>query len=112
MTYQFKLSLEAERDLHDIFEYTLKNFGQHQYWKYRDVLKQAIELIQSDPYNIASQERTKLDSEARTYNIKRPSHPVSHFLLYRVNEGEKVVELARVLHKSIDIKRQLPEDFK
>jgi plasmid stabilization system protein ParE len=70
-----------------------------------------MKLIEKNPFHIASHQRDELSLGARIYNISKPGYQASHFLLYRVNEEKHQVELGRVLHKSVDIKRHLPVDF-
>ena len=111
MTYSLVFSKQAETDLIEILQYTLDNFGERQYWIYRDLIKEAVDLITSDPTYIASRARNELAKGARSYHISRPGVKASHFLLYRINESEKQVELGRILHESVDTHRHLPSNF-
>ena len=98
-------------DLESILIYTLETFGEGQYWKYRELLKEAIGILQENPYIITSHERNELAKGARIYNISQLTAKASHFLLYRVNEDAQRIELARILHKSMDFKSQVPPEF-
>ena len=111
MSYSLVFSKQAENDLIEILQYTLDNFGERQYWIYRDLIKEALDLITSDPSYAASRSREELAQGARTYHISRPGFNTSHFLLYRINESEKQVELGRILHESVNTYRHLPTNF-
>ena len=112
MNYTLVFSKHADQDLLDILQYTLDNFGEHQYWIYRSLLKEAVDLITGDPKHVASRSREELCPGARTYHIEQPSKKASHFLLYRINEEKAHVELGRILHEKVDLRRHIPDDFK
>lgn len=111
MNYELTFLKFAENDLENILIYTAEEFGEHQYWVYRQLLKEAFELLSEDPFNVATKEREELCQGARTYNISQPSRKASHFILYRVNEEKGKVEIGRILHKSMDFCTQLPPEF-
>ena len=112
MSYTLVFSKQAEQDLIDILQYTLNNFGERQYWIYRSLIKEAIDLITEEPLHVASRSRDELSTGARTYHISKPTFRASHFLLYRINQNTQEVELGRILHNNVDINRQLPTNFK
>ena len=112
MNYKSVLSKQAEVDLLDVLQYTFDSFGERQYWIYRDLIKDAINLITETPLHVASRSRSELAPGARTYHISKPKFRASHFLLYRINQQEKQIEIGRILHESVDIDRQLPTNFK
>mgnify|MGYP000613262610 CR=1 FL=1 len=112
MSYTAILSKQADADLLDVLQYTFDNFGERQYWLYRELIKEAIDLITETPLHIASRSRNELASGARTYHISRPNFRASHILLYRINEEKQRIEVARILHETVDIDRHLPTSFK
>ena len=107
MIYKEIFSEYAKADLKSILLYTLETFGENQYWKYRELLKEAIGVIQENPYVITSYQRDELSEGARIYNISQLTAKASHFLLHRVSEDTHQIELARILHKSMEVKSQL-----
>ena len=111
MSYKLRFLTIAEKDLEDILYYTAEQFGEQQFWIYRELLAEAFELLSKDPYNVSSRERKELSKGARTYNISQPGRRASHFILYRVNEKAKHVEIGRILHKSMDFEIQVPSEF-
>ena len=111
MIYDVIFSKYAQDDLESILDYTITTFGENQYWKYRELLKEAILVIQENPYVITSHERNELAEGARIYNISQLTAKASHFLLYRVDESNRRIELARILHKSMDFKSQIPPEL-
>lgn len=111
MNYKLIFLKFAEHDLENILTYTAEQFGEHQYWIYRQLLKEALELLSSDPFNVVTRERKELCKDARTYNISQPNRKASYFILYRVNKEKAKVEIGRILHKKMDFSTQIPPEF-
>jgi plasmid stabilization system protein ParE len=111
MSYKLSFLKLAESDLENILAYTAEHFGEHQYWIYRELLKEAFELLTKDPFTVSSRERNELSIGARTYNISQPDRRASHFILYRFNEEESQVEIGRILHKSMNFENKIPPGF-
>lgn len=97
------LSIHAERDLANIFEYTLERWGERQFERYRQLLAVALDQLTMDPRPPHSRAREDLFPGCRSVNAGR------HVALYRV--GEPAIEVARILHQSMDWLRHIPPEF-
>lgn len=89
--------------------------------RYGSLIKAAIEQVAENPEIAGSSERPEIAELCRTYHlffsrksaggvgdrIRRPRH----FLLYRVTESN-IVEIGRVLHDSMEMSEQLPEEYR
>lgn len=109
MIYKISLSEDADVDIQNILENTLKDFGANQVLIYSSLIESAISDLEKEPYNIVSHLREEIALGARTYHIRHAGGKASHFILYRVNEDIKQIEIARVLHQKMDLKRHIPK---
>jgi toxin ParE1/3/4 len=98
-----RLSKWAEIDLAGIAEYTLDAWGERQTAKYRDILQQGFSKITADPLTPRSKDREELFPGCRSLHVGK------HVILYRVKGN--VVEVARVLHDSMELDRHIPSEF-
>jgi len=97
------LSKWAEDDLAGIADYTLETWGEHQLARYRSLLEQGFDTITRDPNSLRSKAREELFPGCRSLHIGR------HLILYRVKGS--TVEIARVLHDSMELERHLPTEL-
>lgn len=118
---KFVLSIAAECDIETILAHTHEQFGEMARLRYEALLVRAISDIADEPQRAGSHARPELIDGARTYHIffsrraveaslGRVKHP-RHFLLYRVR-SDGCVEVARVLHDSMDLSQHLPDDYR
>ena len=112
---------KARSDIENILISTEENFGPKTMKRYTKLIATAIEAVAANPELIGSSERPEIARQGRTYHlffsrksagrvgdrIRRPRH----LLLYRVTEAG-VVEIARVLHDSMDLRAHLPEEYR
>ena len=98
-----RLSRWAEENLAAIAEQTLEDWGERQDVKYRDLLKQGFAKITANPLTSGSKDRDEIFPRCRSFHVGR------HVILYRI--GGNVVEVARVLHDSMDLDRHIPPEF-
>lgn len=116
----FRLSPSAEQDLESILAWTDQEFGEQIRLRYEALLVQAILDLAADPDRAGITKRPELAKGALTYHLRHSRDNVSrsigrirkprHFLLFRVAQNG-CIEIARVLHDSMDLDRHLPEDF-
>ena len=117
----FLISPAAERDLESILVWTQTHFGEQARLRYEALLAQGIADVAEEPDRGGSHHRSEIADAARTYHLwhSRNHVPVAdgrvknprHFLLYRTRSDGRV-EIGRVLHDSMDLERQLPEDYR
>jgi toxin ParE1/3/4 len=111
----------ADRDIEAILEWRHEHFGERGRVRYEALLTRAILDIAAEPERPGSQARPEIAAAARTYHlwlsrdhvdpaIGKVRHP-RHFLLYRIRDDGRV-EIGRVLHDTMDLKRHLPDEYR
>src|SRR5262245_35125695 len=111
---------KARSDIAGILAWTEQNFGPRMSRRYGNLIAAAIEQIEVNPELAGSCPRPEIADHCRSYHlffsrksadradrIRRPRH----FLLYRVSESG-VLEIGRVLHDSMELKANLPEEYR
>ncbi|WP_339703364.1 type II toxin-antitoxin system RelE/ParE family toxin [uncultured Marixanthomonas sp.] len=95
---KYRISQQAIEDLDKIWIYTLNKWSKEQADRYYDLIIAEIEFI-ADNYLIGkSAEQTR-----KNYRITKIK---SHLIFYRKVDNE-IVEIVRVLHQRMDIKKRL-----
>jgi toxin ParE1/3/4 len=105
--WRVRLSVAAELDFANILRWTAENFGSRQARLYRDALIQAIGELANGPEVAGSKARDEIMRELRTLHVARWGRHGRHFLLYRAVPG-RVIEIGRILHERMDLRRHLP----
>jgi toxin ParE1/3/4 len=111
----------ARSDIANILAWTGENFGPQHLKLYGKLIASAIEQVAANPELVGSSKRPEIADNCRTYHLffsrkstgragERVRHP-RHFLLYRVTESN-FVEIGRVLHDSMELQTQLPEEYR
>jgi toxin ParE1/3/4 len=98
----YYLSQSAQEDLLDIFLYTLDFWGEDQAPAYQKLVKTAMQRIAENPFTPGSKAHNEIVQGCRTLRCGK------HFLIYRVQSNQ--VEIARILHESMDFSRHVSED--
>jgi toxin ParE1/3/4 len=93
----YRLSEEAQNDLKEISRYTQKNWGNKQAKYYLVELAAGFESLARSPR--LGKARDEIEKGIRSFPVAR------HIVFYRT--GTEGIEIARVLHASMDIKRHL-----
>lgn len=114
------LAPAARQDVREILKWSERNFGEAAAARYKALIKQAVRDVGADPERPGSKERPEIMARgARTYHLEFSRSRVSgsrvkeprHFLLYR-RRDDGVIEVARILHDSRDLRRHLPEEYR
>jgi toxin ParE1/3/4 len=96
---KFKISNEAQIDLEKIWLYTLETWSIEQADRYYNIILDEIEFIAENP------------NDGKDYNSVRKgylrSKVKSHFIFYKINTKENLVEIIRILHQQMDIENRL-----
>ena len=100
MKVQYRLSKSAEKDLIDIWDYTVLNWGVLQAENYLKKLESRFIYLISNP--TLGQIRSDLLENLYSY------HESHHFIYYRIELGK--ILIARVLHERMDYLSQLMDD--
>ena len=110
MSFTLRFSRTAVRDIEEILAYTLTHFGARKHEQYKALIRQALRDIAADPDRSPAKRRPELHRDVRTFHIARQGRRARHFLLYRV-VGDRFIDIGRLLHDSMDLKRHLPPGF-
>ena len=95
---RFRISKQALHDLDDIWLYTFNKWSKEQADRYYGLIIEEIEFIADNFFTGKSAEQTRKDY--RVTKIK------SHLIFYRKTAND-IVEVVRILHQRIDIKKRL-----
>jgi len=98
---KYVISHQANQDLENIWLYTFENWSVEQADRYSELILDEIEYISINP-----------DSGIDFSSIRKGyyrSRIKSHFIFYRINKKNKVVEIIRILHQRMDIVNKLKE---
>lgn len=97
----YKISRQAEIDLENIWLYTFEEWSLEQADYYLYLIIDEIEYISENP------------KAGKDYNDVRKgyfrSRVKSHFIFYRINLKEEIVEIIRILHQQMDIETHINE---
>jgi|SRR5882724_10549430 len=97
----------AKADIRRALRFTVRRFGRNQLAEYRALMRDARKRLAENP--LLGHRRDDLPPEARVFHIGQEGRSASHFFLYRVVD-DGTVQVLRVLHKSMDAPRQLPNE--
>ena len=95
---KYRISQQAIEDLDKIWTYTLNKWSKEQADRYYDLIIAEIEFI-ADNYLIGK----SVEQTRKNYRVTKIK---SHLIFYRKVENE-IVEIVRVLHQRMDIKKRL-----
>jgi toxin ParE1/3/4 len=117
---RFILAPSAASDVKSILARSFEEFGAEAARRYEALLVRAIADVAANPDRPGIHVRDEIARSACTYhlahsrqNVVRKSMRVKrprHFLLFRVGDCG-VIEIARVLHDSMDLPRHLPPEL-
>jgi toxin ParE1/3/4 len=94
----YKLTTESVKDLEHIWKYTFENFSVEQADRYYHLIIDEIEYIAKYP-NVG----TSIDHIRAGY---RTAKVKSHLIFYRFS-AEKVIEIIRILHQSMEVESRI-----
>jgi toxin ParE1/3/4 len=112
----FVLSPLALKDVEDILVWTIEHFGEQASQRYELLLGEAIQQVADQFDRPGSHQLLDVGPNVYSYHLRHSCNRVRdksqrvkeprHFLIYRVNI-DGIVEIARVLHDSMDIVRHI-----
>ena len=95
----YKISVEAQKDLEKIWVYTLDTWSLEQADRYMNQIFEEIEYISVKPKN------------GKDFNYIRKGYlrvkVKFHFIFYKIDNKNKVVEIIRILHQRMDVEDRL-----
>lgn len=95
----FKISNEAQNDLENIWLYTFETWSIEQADRYIELIVDEIEYLADHP-------KTGKDHSSVRKGYFR-SKVKSHFIFYKINQKEELIEIIRILHQQMDIENRL-----
>jgi toxin ParE1/3/4 len=95
---KYRISQQAIEDLDKIWIYTLNKWSKEQADRYYDLIMAEIDVIAENYLLGKSAEQTR-----KNYRVTKIK---SHLIFYRKVENE-IVEIVRILHQRMDIKKRL-----
>ncbi len=96
---EFKISKLASQDLENIWLYTFENWSLEQADRYFNLIMNEIEFIAQN-----------LDSGNDFSSVRKGyfrSKTKSHFIFYRIDPKNGILEIIRILHQRMDIENRL-----
>lgn len=111
MSYKVRMSRQADRDIENALARTLAQFGERQQHAYKALIFEALDDIAAEPFAPPARHRPELHPDARMFRIARRGRHARHFFVYRVVGGQ-FIDVGRLLHDSMDLKRHLPSGFR
>lgn len=96
---KYKISNEAQNDLENIWLYTFETWSIEQADRYYNIIFDEIEFIAENP------------NSGKEYSQVRKGYLRSkvrlHFIFYKINSKENLVEIIRILHQQMDVVNRL-----
>ncbi|HUH36058.1 MAG TPA: type II toxin-antitoxin system RelE/ParE family toxin [Moheibacter sp.] len=96
---KYKISNEAQNDLENIWLYTFETWSIEQADRYYNIIFDEIEFIAKNP------------NSGKEYSQVRKGYLRSkvrlHFIFYKINSKENLVEIIRILHQQMDVVNRL-----
>ena len=96
----YKVSNEARNDIFEIGRYTQEKWSKKQRQTYLSGLEEKFQFLAENP--LSNRERTEFSPSVRIHSHEK------HLVVYL--SGSAHILIVRVLHESMDVKRQLNED--
>lgn len=107
-SWDVELARAAKRDFIEIIAYTHETFGACQAKIYEDLLADAIDSLVDGPDAIGSKSREDISPGVCSLHITLGGRGGRHFVMYRANENERVIDVLRILHDASDLARHIP----
>jgi toxin ParE1/3/4 len=106
--WRVRLGEQAERDFRDILQWTAETFGARQAETDQTTLEESIQELADGPVVAGTRSRNDILRGTYTLHVARHGRRGRHLLLYRV-VGDRMIEIARILHDSMDLRRHVTD---
>lgn len=101
------LTDKAAQDIETILDWTYEQFGPLQMDAYTGVINDALEALTEGPLLLDLRWRPELGNGVATLHVARLGRKGRHLLVLRVHDRERVIEVLRILHDSMDLARHV-----
>ena len=98
---KYEISEKAFEDIENIWLYTVETWSVERADRYYNLIFDEIEFIAENP--LLGRDYSHVRKNYRSIRVQ------SHFIFYRYRKEEKIVEIIRILHQSMDIEERLKE---
>jgi toxin ParE1/3/4 len=100
----------AESDIADIAVWTVRQFGEAQALAYVETIRLALEELVGGPEIVGARARDDIGKGLRELHVARSGRKGRHLILFRISrrETDKFIEVLRILHDAMDLKRHIP----
>lgn len=108
--WTIRLAAAAEKDFREILRWTVENFGRGQARTYARTLSNALHDLALGPSIMGTRPREDIGLGIHTLHVARKGRKGRHFVVFRVapSRSEQVIDVLRLLHDSMDLRRHLP----
>ena len=104
-SWKIRLAQAAEDDLRQIIHWTAANFGRRQAKTYAITLAKAIDVLANGPSVPGARPREEVGPGIHTLHVARQGRRGRHFVVFRTSSDEQYVEVLRVLHDAMELRR-------
>ena len=98
---KFEISEKAFEDIEKIWLYTAETWSVEQADRYYNLIFDEIDYITRNP--LSGKDYSQIRKNYRCSKVK------SHLIFYKQRKLDKIVEIIRILHQSMDIEERLSE---
>jgi len=104
-----RLSAVAQDDYKQILRWSRDNFGQMQAQIYKATLDSALKDLCEGPEIIGVKSRNNIYLNLYTLHVERKGHHGRHFICFQASgvNGRQVIDVVRILHDTMDMRRHL-----
>jgi toxin ParE1/3/4 len=103
-----RLGAQAELDLLSILRWTAQNFGSEQAKNYRATILLSMRELAAGPNLAGARRRDDIVKGFYSLHVARHGRRGRHLLLFQVAGGRNI-EIVRILHDNMDLRRHLPD---
>jgi toxin ParE1/3/4 len=105
-----RLAAAAASDFENILEWTMERFGESQALVYAETLPLDIEALTEGPSIAGAKQRDEIVKGLYSLHVARHGRKGRHFVMLRTAASGDAIEILRVLHDSMDLRRHLRDE--
>jgi toxin ParE1/3/4 len=106
-SWTVRKSTTVNTDYIGILRWTERHFGREQARIYARTLGTALLDLRGGPNIVGSHLCTDLANNIYTLHVARKGFAGRHFVVFRANDASRQIDVLRILHDSMDLKRHL-----
>lgn len=97
----------AQRDHADIIRWTAERFGPEQARVYQATIRLAFAALRTGPDALGVHQRDDIAPGIFALHVAHNGRKGRHCIVFRVNSDERVMDVLRLLHDTMDLPRRL-----